>query len=45
MVKRGEWRIEPEARNFAFYDALQERFNSLWQTLREEFKKHRKYLN
>jgi xylulokinase len=45
MVKRGEWRIEPEARNFALYDALQERFNSLWQTLSKEFKAHRKYLN
>jgi xylulokinase len=45
MVKRGEWRIEPEARNFALYDALQERFNSLWQTLSKEFKAHRKYLS
>jgi len=41
MVKTGRIRMEPEVKNFLLYDRLQERFNSLWKTLREEFKAHR----
>jgi len=42
MVKKGRLNKEPEPKNFPLYDRLQERFNSLWQTLKEEFKTHRK---
>jgi len=42
MVKKGTLKVEPEPKNFPLYDRLQERFNSLWQTLREEFEAHRK---
>lgn len=41
MIEKGRLRVEPETRNFSLYDKLQERFNSLWQTLKEEFKTHR----
>jgi len=44
MVKLGELQIEPDAKNFPLYDKLQERFNSLWKTLAEEFKAQRKSL-
>ncbi len=42
MVKKTNLKKEPETKNFPLYDKLQERFNSLWQTLKEEFKTHRK---
>ncbi len=42
MVKKGTVKVDPEPENFPLYDELQERFNSLWQTLKEEFKIHRK---
>lgn len=42
MVKKGSLKKEPEPKNFPLYDKLQERFNSLWKTLKEEFKIHRK---
>jgi len=42
MVKKGSLNKEPEPKNFPLYDKLQERFNSLWQTLKEEFRTHRK---
>lgn len=42
MVKLGKLRVEPQSENYAIYDKLQERFNSLWRTLREEFNTHRK---
>jgi len=42
MVKFGKLRVEPQSESFAIYDNLQERFNSLWRTLREEFKTLRK---
>lgn len=45
IVKLGDFRVEPQLKNFSVYEKLQERFNSLWQTLREEFKEHRKYLS
>ncbi len=32
--------IEPDPRRFPAYEALQERFNSLWKTLSREFKSH-----
>ncbi len=42
IVKKGSLKKEPEPKHFPLYDGLQERFNSLWQTLKEEFKTHRK---
>ena len=42
MIKKGISEINPEPQNFPLYEELQERFNSLWQTLKEEFKIHRK---
>ena len=42
IVKKGTLKVEPEPKNFSLYDRLQERFNSLWQTLRKEFKIHKK---
>jgi len=42
MVKKGTLEVNPEPKNFPLYDKLQERFNSLWQTLKEEFRTHRK---
>jgi len=44
MVKIETSALEPNPGNFAIYDALQERFNSLWKTLKEEFKAHKKLL-
>jgi xylulokinase len=41
-VRPGRLRLEPQKRNFAVYDALQGRFNSLWKTLAEEFKTNKK---
>jgi xylulokinase len=41
-VRTGRLRLEPQKKNFGLYDALQERFNSLWKTLTEEFKAHKK---
>ena len=42
MVKKGAVSVEPDAQNFPLYDELQRKFNSLWRSLREEFKTHRK---
>jgi xylulokinase len=42
MINMGRLRKDPEPKNFPLYDELQERFNSLWNTLRDEFKAHRK---
>ncbi len=44
MVRMGRIRVEPEPQNFPLYERLQARFNSLWQTLKKEFKAHRKAL-
>jgi xylulokinase len=41
-VKKSSLSLEPDPKTFALYDRFQERFNSLWRTLKEEFKKHRK---
>ncbi len=40
-VKTEKLTIEPQPKNFAVYDAIQSRFNSLWKTLSSEFKAHR----
>jgi len=40
-VKTARTRFEPEKKNSALYESLQERFNSLWRTLEEKFKAHR----
>ena len=42
MVKLEETVVEPQPEIFALYEELQDRFNSLWQTLKQEFKTHRK---
>ncbi len=43
-VKKDKLAAEPRPENFALYDAYQERFNSLWKTLKEEFHLHKKAL-
>ncbi|MFZ2054287.1 MAG: xylulokinase [Candidatus Aminicenantales bacterium] len=40
-VKTEKRTIEPQTKNFAVYDSLQEKFNSLWKTLLKEFRAHR----
>jgi xylulokinase len=45
MVKVGEEAIEPDNRNVSLYRELQDRFNSLWKTLKPEFTGHRKFLS
>jgi xylulokinase len=45
MVKLGKSAVEPRAETFALYEELQDRFNSLWHTLKQEFKIHRKTSN
>ncbi len=42
MVKLGESTVEPRTETFILYEELQDRFNSLWRTLKQEFKIHRK---
>ena len=41
-VKKEKLAVEPQAKNSALYDSLQERFNSLWKTLIVEFKAPKK---
>jgi xylulokinase len=41
-VKKAKLTVEPKKTNLAVYDVLQERFNSLWMSLDEEFRAHRK---
>ena len=41
-VRKEKLSVEPAKENFSVYDSLQERFNSLWKTLTEEFKAHQK---
>jgi xylulokinase len=38
MAKLEEGMIEPQPKNYSVYEHLQDRFNSLWNTLSEEFK-------
>jgi len=45
MVKLDGNAIEPRTETFALYGELQDRFNSLWQTLKGEFDIHRKTSN
>ncbi|MGQ9672207.1 MAG: xylulokinase [Candidatus Aminicenantales bacterium] len=40
-VKPGRVTVEPQKKNFALYEDLQVRFNSLWKTLTGEFRAHR----
>lgn len=42
MVKTSGIEYSPLRENSALYKNLQDRFNSLWRSLREEFKKHRR---
>jgi len=37
MVKLEEGIVEPQPDNFSVYETLQDRFNSLWKTLKQEF--------
>jgi xylulokinase len=37
--------VEPRPENFAMYDELQERFNSVWKTLKAEYPAQRKLLD
>jgi len=37
LVRTSPERIEPRNKYFSLYEKLQQRFNSLWQTLKEEF--------
>jgi xylulokinase len=41
-VKAARTAIEPDRSRSGLYESLQERFNSLWRTLAEEFKAHRR---
>ncbi len=41
MVKLEEGTVEPRLSTFSLYERLQDRFNSLWKILEEEFKLHR----
>jgi xylulokinase len=45
MVKMEDVVVEPRPETFTLYDELQDRFNSLWQTLKQEFQTHRKKSN
>ncbi len=45
MVKLEDTVVEPRSETFALYEELQDRFNSLWQTLEQEFTTHRKISN
>ncbi|MFQ6070367.1 MAG: xylulokinase [Candidatus Aminicenantales bacterium] len=42
MVRKEGRAVEPEPRTFPVYEFLQQRFNSLWRTLAQEFKAHRR---
>jgi xylulokinase len=44
MVRIDEKIIEPDKKNIPLYRGLQERFNSLWRTLKTEFNNHRPFL-
>jgi len=44
MVGVNEEVIEPDGKNLFLYSDIQERFNSLWRTLKPEFGAHREFL-
>jgi sugar (pentulose or hexulose) kinase len=37
--------VEPRPEHFAMYDELQDRFNSVWKSLKAEYPAHRKLLD
>ena len=41
LVRKSPGTVEPKPDTFPTYERLQERFNSLWQTLKQEFTSHR----
>jgi xylulokinase len=43
-IKTEKPTIEPQTRNFAVYDSLQQVFNSLWKALAKEFRAHREVM-
>ncbi|UCE40339.1 MAG: xylulokinase [Candidatus Aminicenantes bacterium] len=45
MVKLEDRVVEPQPETFPMYEELQDRFNSLWQTLKQEFQTHRNTSN
>jgi hypothetical protein len=44
MIRKGDLVIQPQPKNFPIYDELQARFNSLWNSLKPEYKIHKKLL-
>ncbi len=42
LVKLGQDEVQPRPNTFSQYEMLQERFNSLWKTLKDEFRLHRR---
>lgn len=42
MVKLEDKVVQPRPETFSLYEELQERFNSLWKTLKKEFQIHRR---
>jgi len=45
MVKKDKLAVEPRPETFPTYEILQDRFNSLWKTLEQEFKEHKAMLS
>jgi len=45
MVEMEGTVVEPDPQRFCLYEELQDRFNSLWRTLKQEFNIHRKTSN
>jgi xylulokinase len=41
MVKMEDKVVQPRPETFSLYEELQERFNSLWKSLEQEFQAHR----
>ena len=41
LVRLGQEQVEPRPKTFSLYEELQDRFNSLWKTLKKEFRAHR----
>lgn len=44
FVVKGDLAATPDSSRAALYQEIQERFNSLWSTLKEEFSTHRKFI-
>jgi xylulokinase len=45
IVKKDMLAAEPRPETFSVYELLQDRFNSLWKTLKEEFRAHKAMLS